>query len=173
MGRLNFNDVPKFPVSHYNVNIEWSYLEDSIERYRERHGFDMDPEYQRGHVWTEQQQVDFVEYGLKGGEGGRQIITNCPGWMADFRGPYELVDGKQRIEAVRRFLRGELRVFGGYRVGEINGLNLFHCFFDWKVFNLETREEILRLYLGLNAGGTPHSKDEIDRVTAMWLKERK
>ena len=42
----------------------------------------------------------------------KTLIFNCPGWMIDFRGPYELVDGKQRLEAVRKFMRDELPVFG-------------------------------------------------------------
>ena len=39
--------------------------------------------------------------------------------------------------------------------------------FKWRVVALKTREDVLRFYLSLNAGGTPHSAEEIERVRAM------
>jgi len=33
--------------------------------------------------------------------------------------------------------------------------------FLWCVCTLETREEMLQLYLNINAGGTPHSPEEL------------
>lgn len=132
----------------------------------------MDPEYQRGHVWTESQQVAYLEYRARGGEAGSVIMTNLPGWMSDFRGPYEMVDGKQRVEAARRFMRDEIRIFGHLH-SEFDDSNAFwSIFFDWRVFNLEKREDILKLYLDINAGGTPHATEEIERVRELLKKER-
>ena len=33
--------------------------------------------------------------------------------------------------------------------------------------DLKTKEEVLRWYLEMNAGGTPHSNEELGRVAAM------
>lgn len=54
-----------------------------------------------------------VNFILKGGDSGRTLYFNCPGWMKDFKGPYVIVDGKQRLEAARKFVRNELSVFDG------------------------------------------------------------
>jgi hypothetical protein len=35
------------------------------------------------------------------------------------------------------------------------------------VNDLKSKKEVLTWYIEMNAGGTPHSKEEIDRVTAL------
>lgn len=35
------------------------------------------------------------------------------------------------------------------------------------VNDLKTRDEVLQWYIDINAGGTPHTKEEIERVRAM------
>jgi len=111
---MKFSDIPQFPRAHYQVNVSWEYLEETVEWYLalELAPLDLNPDFQRAHVWTEAQQRAYVEYVLRGGEVGRTLTFNCPGWMNDFRGPYVIVDGKQRLEAARKFVRGELKVFG-------------------------------------------------------------
>lgn len=99
-----------------------------------------------------------------GGETSMAITTNCPGWPIRCQGPYEVVDGLQRITAVRKFLRNEIPAFG----------YLYHQFetrmpwsrwsFKWRVLALETWEEVLKLYLMINSGGVVHSPEEIARV---------
>ena len=85
----------------------------------------------------------------------------------DYQGS-TLVDGKQRLEAVRRFMRSELPVFGGHVLRDIRGhLRLFNGRLKWRVVALESEAELLDLYLAINAGGTPHSPDEIAKVRAM------
>jgi hypothetical protein len=41
----------------------------------------------------------------------------------------------------------------------------------WHVNDLKTREEVLIWYLEMNSGGTPHTKEELDRVKRMLEKE--
>ena len=165
----SFRAIPRFPRSGYYVHVDWDYL----DRHLEREDFVMEPDFQRSHVWTEAQQIAFIEYGLMGGESGMLITTNCPGWMGDFRGPYELVDGLQRITAVRRFLHDEIPAFG-HRLSEYKDqLAISHARFEWRVFDLPNRAEVLRLYLLINSGGVVHSPEEIARVRALLEKELK
>lgn len=167
----SYKDIPKFPKSYYTVSIAWDFLEDQIAKPRGGCTLNMDPDFQRGHVWTEDQQIAFVEYRLMGGESGGVIITNFPGWMGDFKGPFDLIDGKQRITAVRRFLNNEIRVFGRLRSEFEDDHYLMSMYFDWRVMCLESRADILQVYLNLNAGGTPHSPMEITKVRLMLWKE--
>jgi hypothetical protein len=162
---MNFNKIPQFPHAGWESFYDWESLEHALERWKtaELCPLDVSPDYQRAHVWTPEQQTAYVEYALMGGEVGRTIIFNCPGWQGTYEGPFELVDGKQRIEAVLSFLRGETRAFGLLR-SEFEGRLPNHVGFLFRICKVATRAEILRLYLNINAGGTPHSREELERV---------
>ena len=173
METLAFMDIEPFTSNgNYAVNVGWRYVEEWIRDNAkdERLGFDMDPDFQRGHVWTEKQQRDYVEFCLRGGVGSSEIRWNCVGWMGSFRGPFVLVDGKQRLESVRKFLRGELSVFGRTREQFTGPLR---CDFIFRVNDLPTRELVLKWYLEINSGGVVHSTEELDRVRKLLRKEQR
>lgn len=166
---MRFSDIPQFPRFNYQVNIPWNHLENALADYAET-GLDLDPDFQRAHVWSEGQQISYIEYCLKGGEVGRSIIFNNTGTHFDW-GTLVLIDGKQRLEAVRKFMRNELPVFGTLYSEFEDSFRITQSDFIFKVCNLQSREEVLLLYLHINAGGTPHTKEELDKVRAMLTKE--
>jgi hypothetical protein len=168
---MKFKDLPRFTSEgSYRVNQSWDHLENWIERHLEM-GLDIDPDFQRGHVWTEDQQRAFVEFGLQGGQGSNELRYNCVGWMGDFRGPFVLVDGKQRLEAVRKFLKDELTVFDGIVFSEFEGRLPHYAEFVVMVNNLSTRTEVLKWYLEINTGGVVHTKEELDKVRNLLKEE--
>lgn len=168
-------DIPQFTRDgNYAVDLWWRDLDGYIERQIEEKPFlDIDPDFQRAHVWTEAQQIAFVEYGLRGGRSGMNIHLNCVGWMGNFKGPYVLVDGKQRLNAVLRFLRSEIPAFGVLSKDYEDKLSLTGPRFRWCVNDLKTRAEVLTWYLEMNTGGTPHTADEIKKVEKLLVAERK
>ena len=101
---MKFSDIPKVTGDGlYNVNVEWRDLLETLEHYQDsRDGLcvlDLDPDFQRGYVWTEAQQIAYVEYRLKGGGAGvNRILFNCVGHMGSYLGPFQIVDGKQRLK---------------------------------------------------------------------------
>lgn len=167
---MKFRDIPQFPSAGYTIDIEWGYVEKYVSD--ADLSLIMEPDYQRGHVWSDAQRIAFVEYGLMGGESSMVITTNCPGWMGDWRGPFELVDGLQRLTAVLKFMRNELPAFGHYRREYTDNMRGSCCRFKWRVLNLPTRAEVLNLYLLMNSGGVVHSPEEITRVRGL-LEEAK
>lgn len=90
--------------------------------------------------------------------------------------PDELVDGLQRVSALRDFVEGRIRVevpehgisFHKNDVSpeELNQILSEHPLPTHTV-RLSSLEGIYRLYLGLNRGGVPHSAEELARVEAM------
>ena len=178
---MDFKDIPQFTRDgNYRVNVSWDYLEDTLAGYQERGqkpnskiaSLDLNPDFQRGHVWTESQQTAFVEHILSGGVGSKEIRFNCTGWMGDFRGPFVIVDGKQRLEAVRKFMRGELKAFGHY-LNEFTGrLRSTTAELIFSINNLQTRKEVLRWYLEINTGGVVHTPEEIQKVRDLLEKEQ-
>lgn len=172
---VRFRDIPQFPHCCYRCDVSWSYLEFHINsQQRPEDGIamlDLNPDFQRAHVWTPEQQTAYVEYILQGGTSGRELYFNCAGWMKDFSGPYVIVDGKQRLEAVRRFLRGEIPAFGHSRDEYSDDPNMLVATFSWNIAALQTRAEVLRWYLNFNAGGTVHTDAELARVRALLEAE--
>lgn len=174
---MKWSDIPQFPSARWTVDVPWTHIDGNLETLRGGGELRLDPDYQRAHVWTPEQQVAYVEFQLMGGEISRSLIFNAPCWNDRMTAPeetyVELLDGKQRLEAVRAFVRGDIAAFG-QRFDEFEGrFPLMEKRFRFQVCCLETREEVLQLYLKINAGGTPHSQQELDRVRKLLEEERK
>lgn len=167
---MHYRDIPQFPRANYEVSVPWGGIEEYLER-EVSPSLDLEPDFQRGHVWNAKQQAAFIEYGLMGGEMSMILTTNCPGWMGNFKGPWELVDGLQRVTAVRRFVADKLKAFGRYSREFEGKLGLMGPCFRLRVLSLPTRKEVLKLYLLLNSGGVVHSPKELSRVKALLEKE--
>ena len=169
---MRFKDIPRFTGwGNYQVDIGIRYLLTTLADYEKDYKLDMDPDFQRAHVWTEAQQIKFLEFFFKGGKTGRQILFNCPGFTHGRMGCMVLVDGKQRLEAFRRFLTNEISIFGSlYSEFEdkINQMETMRFF----VNDLKTRKEVLQWYLDLNAGGTVHTEGEIEKVRNLLVLEK-
>lgn len=178
---MRFGDIPQFTRNaSWGCDISWQYLVSDWLPQQLKDGLDIDPDFQRGHVWSEEQQRRYVEFVLQGGRTGREIQTNHPGWHSgSMTGPYVLVDGKQRIEAVCRFMKDEIAVFHdlhlkgvGYKRGDFTDYMRHFASFRWSVNDLATRAEVLQWYLDLNAGGVVHTDMEISRVRALLEMEK-
>lgn len=162
------NDVSKFvPEPSWCVDVSLKDLERFVTSHLDpANGLDLEPDFQRAHVWTEAQQIAFMEFFIRGGRTGRDLYFNSPGWPAQApRGTYVIVDGKQRLQAARRFMRSEIPVFGYYlRQFEDRDRLRYHLSFKWHINSLATRAEVLTWYLQFNSAGTPHTQDELERV---------
>ena len=83
-----------------------------------------------------------------------------------------LVDGKQRLEAMQKFKRDELPVFGfTFNEWEDAEIACRRVILDIYINDLATRKEILQWYIDLNAGGIAHTDKEIDKVKNLLKKE--
>lgn len=164
-----FADIPQLPNPHYRVDIPWDQLEAWLSRIGR---VNLDPDFQRAHVWTEEQRSAYVEWCLRGGQSGKEIHFNAPDWPNDMDAEMVIVDGKQRLEAVRRFMRNEVRAFGFLLRDFTDGMRWsFQSSFSVRICNLKTRAEVLRWYLDFNAGGTPHRAEEIEKVRRLLAQE--
>ena len=164
-----FSDIPKFTKEgEWQCDYSLEYLLKFIDDNKER-GLQLNPDFQRGHVWTEEQQIALLEFFLRGGKSGRILYFNCPDWIHSVPdGEYNdfvCVDGLQRITAIRRFINNEIPVFGSY----------YNEFEDKKVLSaterisvnincLRTKKEVIQWYLEMNSAGVHHSLEELTRV---------
>lgn len=169
---MRFCDIPQFTSSgRYNVDMSMEFLIKQIDMWIEEEGLQLNPDFQRGHVWTGDQQVKYIEHVLRGGRSGRNLYFNCPSWLkSNYKGIYRdfvCVDGLQRITAIRRFLNNEIAVFGQYYT-EFEGVtDLVRHGMHVNVNDLQSRKDVLQWYIEMNEGGTPHTKAELARVKRM------
>lgn len=167
------------PVLHalYEVDTFWHTAKEQIESIGQDYGgLEMMPDYQRGHVWTSEQQERYIENMMKGAvpTSGRLLQFNCPDWNDSAHGESDLpsglqcLDGLQRFTSVQRFLANEIRPFG-LPLSEFMGTAYSPKRYRFRIaiFGYRTRREVLGHYLDYNDGGTPHSPDEIARVRGM------
>jgi len=164
----DYRKIPQYTrAPSYQVDMPLDFTLDWLEKNQ----VNTDPDFQRAHVWVEEQQIRFVEHMFRGGTDGKLIYFNQPGWNRGTIGDMVLVDGKQRLEAVRRFLQNEIPIFGSLR-DEYTTRHDVMMGFRFLVNDLQTHKEVLQWYIDINAGGVAHTDDEIDKVRAL-LKEEK
>lgn len=169
---MKFKDIQKFTrTPQYRVDVPLDHLKSWIEDKEFDLNLQLNPDFQRGHVWSESQQIAYVEFLLRGGKSGIDIYFNMPGWMGNWKGDFVCVDGLQRITAALKFINNEIPVFNHYisefedRLPFTDGNLTFH------VNNLKTKSEVLNWYIEMNSGGTIHSDEEINRVKQLLKKE--
>lgn len=172
--------VRPMPTAAYTSDWIISGLEKTLERMaldqQEAGGsFELEPDFQRGHVWTGAQRAAFIESLLRQSAPVR-ILFNCPGWSRSSRGSggpgdipentFQCIDGLQRLTAVRKFMAGEFTVFGGLSAQDLKGspFDLGRYRLQMAVYEFTSRADLLGFYLRLNEGGTPHSPEELARV---------
>lgn len=168
-----FRDIPQFTQKgSWECDFDFKDLLKFIDKQIEIYGLQLNPDFQRGHVWTEEQQIAWIEFFLKGGKTGRVLYFNYPSWGGSFvkDGEYDdfvCVDGLQRITAIRRFVNDEIPVFGSFFSEYEDEMSLMRNSVRININNLRSKKEVLQWYVDMNAGGTPHTDEEIQRVQLM------
>jgi hypothetical protein len=162
------------PPGHYSPDCEWEHFVDSWVT--DHRGIKVVvPDFQRCHVWTREQQIAYVENMLRGYPSGRDVYYNHPTWGSYENAtsyPLEIIDGQQRINAVVAFLGNEFPVFGNtYYKDFEGGLDYGTAFFKVHVLNMKTRREVIEWYIAFNAGGTVHTKEDLDKARCLLEKE--
>lgn len=173
---MKISDIEQIPRSYYNINVSWGFLDEWIE-HNNKPGFiktDMSPSYQRGYKWTEEQKIAYIEFIMRGGESGRDIYWNCPTWM-NFKkkdNVIELVDRKQRLNAVRQFLNNEVKAYGHY-YEQFEDCKIIKRKYDFifHIGNIKNRADILKWYIGMNTGGSVHSEKDLEPAYEELKKE--
>lgn len=155
------------PSTHYAIDQPLG----SIESFLEQYNVDMNPDYQRGYVWTQEQQEKFVGAMLESPESISPIILNFVGKQ---RMSSEVVDGKQRLRACLRWVRGKIQAkcpcgisvwysdLGEVDHRKVRMMITLRC--KWVTL---PRSEVMKYYIRLNSGGTLHTEKDLEKVRRM------
>lgn len=170
-------DPVPFQLSHYVIDVDISRLERTFTGYDYEYGFEYCPDFQRGHVWTREQQISYMEAFVRNtlGQSQRTIVLNCPLFGRNLKDPIGMsdkmviVDGLQRATAIISYMKGEFTIFGGLKASDfdISAFSLRSKTVKVQVLNYHKKTDLLKYYILINSGGVVHSESEINRVKEM------
>lgn len=163
-------------LQSYNFTIREFFVREGDEAH-----WVLDAPYQRGRVWSEEQNKNLIGSLLQGIPIG-VIFTNRRGWEV---ASMYIVDGKQRISAIRDFVSGKLKVpaawfeaddvlVDGEEVSYMGLSKKARLFFDSSTVAVsESKLKDLAgeagLYLLVNFGGV--AQNELDKNRAQEVAE--
>lgn len=175
------NVIQPLHAAKWQSDFRWFDLERSLARLAADYGgLDLCPDFQRGHVWSSDQQRHFIENCLRAVVPSSAFLIqfNCPEWgepdsETDLPVGLQCVDGLQRYTAVTEFVKGNVKPFG-FTATELAGTHFSPKRMNMKVaiHGFTKRADLLSQYLALNAGGTPHSAEEIARVRSLLAESQ-
>ncbi len=143
------------------------------------YGIDLDPDYQRGNIWTLDQKVNLIDSIFKNVDIGKFTIISRP-WgsnpnKAATPKMWEMLDGKQRITAIIEFYTNRFKYKGKYFC-DMHIRDKQH-FKNYNISSGETEpltdEQKYRYFLKLNTTGTPVDEAHIAKVRKLWLDSKK
>jgi hypothetical protein len=163
--QIDINDIPKFVSEFYTMTLEWHALERWITNEIEESNLEINPPFQRGYVWNEEQKIRYVEYILKNGTSSRDIYFNNPIYFHNEKAQaykdYVCVDGLQRITAVRDFMTNKFPVFGQYYRKDFKHKRFPTGFFNCHIAQIIKESDVMQWYIDLNTGGTVHTEKDL------------
>lgn len=171
MSNISLSSIPSLTrISGETYYSKFSQIKKTLLDFENDYGLDLDPDFQRGHVWTQENKIKFIEYILKGGK-PPPLYFNSPIFKANNKhselpNTLVLVDGKQRLNAILQFLDNKIPVFNGHYLDDFEDkvFLLRHFTISYAINNLQTRKDLLKWYLEVNEGHIAHSKYELERV---------
>lgn len=162
----------------YTVGLD--YLKDFLF---DRPELELNPIFQRGNVWTQEQQIAFVENFLRRPQAVNRKIYFNDGKIFNKLTPNEnnsfiakkwvCLDGLQRLTALLDFMDGKFACFDGQvtwdKIQKAPNKHEVLGDSDLEIYQLymRTNQEVIDFYVDFNSAGTPHSEEEIERVKSL------
>lgn len=153
LGKTTFEENEDIRLYYSNITIE-SLIHRCLSA-----GIDMNPEYQRGNVWSAEEKQALLDSIFMHAEIGRFVIRSKePDYNVDLNEYlYEIVDGKQRLSTIIDFYLNRLAYRGVY-YNELSTKDRY-CFLNTHLsladMNNATKEDALRVFLMVNQSGHP------------------
>ena len=158
-----------YTIQQSPFNFTWKELYKSFQT-KKILGFNLNlnPPYQRGARWTEKQQIQYIEYCLKGGTSGRMLFLNLPclnsekNTVTEWEETAEIVDGLQRLTAIFQFMDNKLKILGEYYADDLDLIDARrNTEMQALINNLQTPKEVAQWYISMNTGGAIHTAEDI------------
>lgn len=169
-------DLEKVPRLSYRdevkINFSASFIARIISAYY--HGTNMDTPYQRGHVWGPEDKVRLIDSIFNNVDIGKFVLIQLP-----FNDPsgchYEILDGKQRMQAIIEFYEGRFE-YKGFKFRDMHPFDRSHLE-NYLVHIAEVSEGMsekqkCQYFVKLNSYGKPQDEKHLAAVRAMAGMEK-
>lgn len=167
--------APNEEKSAYNDNImRLQYFNTSLmELIREvlNDDIDMEPDYQRDYVWEPKDKEDLITSIFEGNEIGRFVVKQN-GFRKDKK-YLEIVDGKQRLNAIVEYITGQWKWKGKY-FNEL--LNTDRMRFEHTGILICTirenvsKEDVIKMFIKINTVGKVMDKEHIENIKNKYVQ---
>ena len=152
----------------YWINSRRTSLNELIRTTNYYFGIDNEPDYQRELVWSEDDKVALIDSIFKDIDIGQFVLIHV-GYSLGHN--YEILDGKQRLNALCEFFEGRFK-YKGLTYAEMHPHDKSH-FNNFGIVIGETRDTLtkkqkLDYFLRLNTRGKDQTADHLDRVKRMF-----
>lgn len=135
------------------------------------------PDFQRpDDRWSVDQQKGFIESMYLGANIGA-FMVNLPVAAKDPGIDNILLDGLQRMTALKAYFRGQFGIAGedgvDRRWGDLTASDQAHLLrlnFPWILTRYDTRQEAILAYERHNFGGTPHTAEDRAKITRALMR---
>lgn len=133
-------------------------------------GIDMNPDYQRGYVWGQEDKELLIDSIFKNIDIGKFVLIHLSNSEWSERGySYEILDGKQRLNTIIEFYENRLQYNGKY-FNELSRKDM-RIFINHTVAvaNVDESDKkmILKYFLMLNRTGKPMSNEHLKKIEQM------
>lgn len=135
-----------------------------------RNDIDMEPEYQRDYVWSQKDKESLISSIFNNIEIGRFVFKKNPFDPTKTIKRLEIVDGKQRLNAIVEFFTGQFKWNGKY-YHELSHRDRYK-FMDTKVMICDldrdmTRKDIMEVFVRINTTGKVMDSAHIEKIQKM------
>lgn len=136
-------------------------------------GINDDMDYQRELVWEHEDKVALIDSIFKNIDIGKFCLIKLPFKPNSFS--YEILDGKQRLNALKEFFESRFKYKGKYfHEMSPRDRNQFEDFsVSWAETGRITDEQKYRYFLRLNTQGKPQDAKHMDKVMKLWKEAEK
>ena len=135
-------------------------------------GLDLNPDYQRGNVWSQDDKVLLIDSIFKNIDIGKFTIIKRP--FKENTQSYEILDGKQRVITLIEFFEDRFK-YKGLKFSELHWRDQNH-FENYSISYSEatnlSHEQKYRYFLNLNVSGKPVDPEHLDHVKKLLFISR-
>jgi Protein of unknown function DUF262 len=160
------------PVGKWNSYYSQTSLDSLMNRINNEY-FRDNPDYQRGYVWTHENKLSYIDSIFKEHELGKFIWIKFP--YPDVK--YEVLDGKQRINAIREFIQGkwQYKDMFYWQLNRMDRHIIEDRIFSYAELDVKnyTRSELLKIFLDVNVAGVPQTEEHLAKVFALYQQALK
>lgn len=159
---------PRIHAQYMNMGL------DSLIMTVYHRGLHINPEYQRGYVWTLENKQRLIKSIFDRLDIGKFVFVET--WRNGAQdNRLEVIDGKQRLNAITEFMEGRFEYEGKtyFQLSHkdrnaFGDLQVHVCTLDEEKVS---RADILWLFLSINRGGVPQTEEHIALTRAMYEEE--